>query len=86
MRTVLVTTKHRGVFCGQLEEVRGDWCALQNVRCAIKFGTTGGFLELAQTGPTAESKIGSEAPRIEIYDVTSIIDCTEEAAKAWKDA
>jgi len=86
MKTVLITTSHRGVFCGELESVEGDKAILQNARCAIRFATTGGFLELAQTGPTSTSKIGAAAPRITLYDVTSISDCTEEAANAWKDA
>lgn len=83
---VLVTTKHRGVFFGTLDAREGDLVTLENARCAIRFGTTEGFLELAKTGPTVSSKIGATAPKIELYDVTSITEVTPEAATAWETA
>lgn len=86
MKYVLVTTKHRGVFAGELAERELDKVTLHHARCAIKWSTTGGFLELAKDGPNRNSKIGSEAPVLELYDVTSIADCTEAAEKAWRAA
>ena len=73
-QSVLVTTQHRGVFFGKLVEERdgGKTIELENARCAIRFGTTTGFLELSQTGPTSRSKIGAVAPRIRLHEVTSI--------------
>lgn len=87
-RPVLVTTAHRGVFFGYLVEERdgGKTVILANARCAIKFNTTGGFLELAGSGPNSGSKIGERAPEIKLYDVTSISDCTEKAVAAWEAA
>lgn len=80
---VLVTTKHRGVFFGLLAIRDGNMVILTRARCAIKFGTTDGFLELARSGPTQNSKIGAEAPRIQLFDVTSIAECTPEATERW---
>lgn len=80
---VLVTTQHRGVFFGLLEAKDGNTVTLTRARCAIRFGTTDGFLQLAKTGPTGDSKIGAEAPRIELFDVTSITDCTPSATERW---
>lgn len=85
---VLVTTEYRGVFFGELasETDNGRTVVLNNVRCAIRFGTKGGFMELAQDGPTSNSKIGTEAPSVKLYGVTSIVACTEKAVKTWKSA
>lgn len=85
---VLVTTAHRGVFAGVLKALSDDEkrCDLAEARCAIRFGTTEGFLELAESGPTKDSRIGSTAPEIRLYDLTSITVCSSEAEKAWRDA
>lgn len=87
-KTVIVTTKHRGVFFGELIESNADSKSvrLANVRCAIRFGTKGGFIELANTGPTKNSRIGDPAPSADIYDVTMITDVTAEAAEKWRAA
>lgn len=88
MKYVLVTTEYRGVFAGEQdtydEEARR--ITLKNVRCAIYWATKGGFLELADVGPNESSKIGSVAPRVELHGVTSVVDCTEKAEKAWRSA
>lgn len=81
---VLITTEHRGVFFGKLTEESGDVVTLQEARCAIRWATTGGFLELAKKGPNANSKVGDEAPEIILRDVTSTTRCTPEAVEAWK--
>ena len=86
MKYVLVTTKHRGVFAGEMESEEGTTVVLTHARCAIRWGTTGGFLELAETGPNDKSRIGNVAPRIKLHDVTSIADVSEAAEKAWRDA
>lgn len=87
IRKVLVTTAHRGVFFGTFLEEKdsGKTIILTNARCAIRFGTIGGFLELADTGPTSKSLIGNPAEKITLYDVTSITEVTEEAAKRWEE-
>jgi hypothetical protein len=82
-RPVLVTTVHRGVFFGFLESRDGNSVTLTNARCAIRWETSGGFLELADIGPNSLSKIGSVAPRIELFDVTSITDITPQAVERW---
>ena len=86
MRPVIVTTSHRGVFFGYADDTRGDQVVLTDARMAIRWGTTGGILQLAQTGPTKLSKIGSPAPRIELRSITAVIDVTTEAEAAWKAA
>ena len=82
---VLVTTKHRGVFFGYALDTSGETIHLTRARCAIRFGTTGGFMELAEFGPTAKSKVGARAD-IQVRDVTSVTLVTEQATAAWEAA
>jgi len=87
MKAVLVTTKHRGVFAG---EVPDDFdmdtrsFPLVNAKMAIYFGTTKGLMELCETGPTRSSKISAPADIPMLHDVTAIFDITSEAWKAWQ--
>ncbi len=85
-KPVIITTSHRGVFFGDLEKGTEEsrTVTLANARNAIYWATSKGFLELAQVGPNPRSKIGSVAPRIVLHDVTSVTDCTEAAAAAWR--
>ena len=80
---VLVTTEYRGVFAGFLESQDSRTVVLTRAKCAIRWNTGGGFLELAKKGPNDGSRIGSEAERITLYGVTSIADVTDEAREKW---
>ena len=86
-KPVLVTTEHRGVFFGYLELGEDEGCkdklVLRNVRCAIYWAGTGGFLSLASDGPNENCRIGDEATRVILHDITSVSDCTDVAAKRW---
>ena len=82
---VLVTTTHRGVFFGVLKEQDGEVVTLTDAQNCITWSTaTKGFLGLASKGPQPESRIGPVVPKITLYGVTSITDCTDEATKVWK--
>lgn len=84
---VLITTKHRGVFAGILaEDAAPAHVVLLEARCAIKFGTTKGFMQLAESGPTSKSIIGSVVPQVRLFDITSITSITEEAKEKWESA
>jgi len=83
--SVLVTTSHRGVFCGLAErsEFEATTMTLTEARMAIRWGTTEGLFELAATGPTGKSKISAKVPELILQDVTSVSVLTESARKAW---
>ena len=86
---VLVTTQHRGVFFGHADpEVlteRSFW--LERCRCCISWSANvGGFLGLAKHGPNRDCKIGTEATKVLLHDVTSVTECTAEATEAWTKA
>lgn len=82
-RPVIVTTVHKGVFFGYAHDTKGDSVFLEGCRMAIRFGTTKGFMELAETGPTDSSKISARAD-MEVRGVTSVCEVTEKAAEAWE--
>lgn len=83
---VIITTLYRGVYFGELVDHQGQTCILENARMAIRWGTTNGVDQLANTGPTSSSKLGDVAPRVWLCGLTSVVDCTPEAVKAWSKA
>ena len=87
MKHILVTTKHRGVFYGQVSEkqdLTATTMRLENARMAIYWGTTGGVAELAKSGPTKKSKIGSAATIEAVHDITAVWGVEESAAEKWQ--
>lgn len=85
----LVTTKHRGVFAGELadgQDLTATSLPLCGARMAIAFGTTRGLMELAHTGPTSRSKISAPADIPMLHDVTAIFAITDAAWAKWQAA
>lgn len=83
---VLVTTAHRGVFAGEIaddQDLSVKAMPLKNARMAIRFGTTKGLMQLAETGPTSSSRISAPADIPMLHDITAIFAVTEEAWTAW---
>lgn len=86
MKAILVTTEHRGVFYGEVpdyQDMTARTMALTGARMAIKWGTTRGVAELAHTGPTPQSKIGSPADLPALHDITAVWTVTDEARERW---
>jgi hypothetical protein len=89
MKAVLVTTKHRGVFAGLIEDDQDltvDAMPLKSARMAIRWGTTKGVMQLAETGPTGNSKISAVADIPILKDITAIFAITDEAWAKWQAA
>lgn len=84
-RPVIVCTEHRGVFFGYATDTKGTEINLRNARMAIRFGTTRGVMQLAETGPTSSSTISARAD-IDVRNVTAVFEVTPEATKAWESA
>ena len=85
-RAVIVTTEHRGVFFGYADDTSGDVIQLRAARnCVYWSRGVRGFMGLAATGPDKESKVGPAAD-IEVRKITSVIECTSDAIKAWEAA
>lgn len=85
LRPVIVCTEHRGVFFGYASKTNGDAIDLKNARMAIYFGTSRGVMELAETGPTPNSKISATAD-IEVRKVTAVFEVKPEAEKKWRES
>lgn len=83
-RAVLVTTAHRGVFFGYATDTSGETIKLRAGRnCLYWSKDCKGFLGLAASGPTANCRIGPAAD-IEVRNVTSVSEVTDEAAAKWE--
>lgn len=83
-RAVVVTTTHRGVFFGYSADVDGEIVKLRAGRnCVYWSSDVKGFIGLAATGPNKNCKIGPAAD-ISLRNITSVIECTPEAAAAWE--
>lgn len=86
MRPVIVTTSHKGVFFGYMEDnSAGDVIQLKRARMCIRWGTTRGLLELAETGPTTRSKISARAD-IQVRSITAVIEVTQAATAKFEEA
>jgi len=86
MKPVMVTTAHRGVFAGLVpdnQDMVARTVRLEDARMAIYWGTTRGVMELADTGPTEESRISAPATIEALHDVTAIFAVTDEAWAKW---
>jgi len=85
-RAVLVTTAHRGVFFGYAEKTEGETIALKRARLCLYWSKeVRGFMGLASTGPTSSCRIGPPAD-IELRSITSVVEVTPIAVKAWEAA
>ena len=86
---VIITTVHRGVFAGEIDDDQDltvKAMPLRGARMAIYFGTTRGLLELAETGPTAKSKISAPADIPMLHDITAVFAVTDKAWAKWQAA
>lgn len=88
-RAVLVTTEHRGVFYGFLVgEVAKAKVTLRAMRNITYWSEdVHSFVGLAATGPTKNCRISRPAgEESTVFDVTSVVAVTSEAAKRFEEA
>jgi len=85
---VLVTTEHRGVFFGELvgTPTKAKATLAKARMCVYWSRDLKGVLGLAISGPSASCRVGMAVPKITLYDVTSVTECSPEAVKAWESA
>ena len=86
MRPVVVTTAHRGVFIGETDAAVGaEVVVLQNGRNVFRWGAESkGFVGIAAKGLFSGSVVGPAATKLELRNVTAVIDATAEAAATWE--
>lgn len=84
---VLITTLHRGVFFGYIEESDADKDQIklyEKQMCTHYSSDMHGVFGLAKYGPSETCKVGPPVPWAIIKNITSVVACTEESAKRWK--
>lgn len=88
MTKALITTEHRGVFCGTIKDDTKlpAEITLTDVRNCIYWTECGGFLGLAASGPNDNCRIGANVPELTLYKITSITPVSKDAAKKWDKA
>lgn len=82
---LVVTTAHKGVFFGYGTPKLAKSIRLTKVRMAVYWSSNvKGVLGLAVTGPLSGCKISPAVPAMSLDAVTSVMEATPEAAKAWE--
>ena len=86
-RAVVVTTQHRGVFFGYLNDdpVLANTITLQRARMCVYWPSSShGVLGLASDGPGKGAKVSPAVPRLALIAVTAVMDATARAVRAWE--
>ena len=82
---LVVTTVHKGVFFGLGKLTTNKTILLEECQMCVYWSSDiKGVVGLASTGPSKSCKIGPPAPAITLQDITSVMECSEQAATAWK--
>ncbi len=89
---VVVFDSNRGMYFGYVEEIDIDRkiIRLSRARHCFMRAATGmpdceGNYSLAVVGPIGRSRVGPRVDMI-VFDVSKIIQCTDDAVKAWEEA
>ena len=83
---VVVTTSHRGVFFGYVEDpTLQDTMTLHRARMCVYWPEqVKGVLGLAVTGPLEGSKVGPAVVELTINNVDAVMKMTEESVRQWE--
>lgn len=82
----VVTTGKRGVFFGIVKNKKKDSLDLHDAQMCVYWSSdVRGVLGLASSGPNKNCRITKAIPKIELNEITSVMDVTEEAYKNWKE-
>jgi hypothetical protein len=90
-RPVMVTTEHRGVFFGYLDERTytpgAETVVLKRARNCLSWDRdVRGVFGLAVTGPGKQCRIGPAAAEIELRAITSVTPVEAQAVERWESA
>ena len=82
---LVVTTQHRGVFFGYGLQTTKKIIRIEKARMAVSWTSDlKGIMGLADIGPSRSCRVSMAIPAITLQDVTSIMEASPEAAKAWE--
>ena len=85
---VIVTDSHRGVVYGKLVELNRDakHAVLADARHVYSWARNEkaqGLFGLAVAGPAEGSRIGPPVTSLEVFDVSKVLDVSDEAVKVF---
>ena len=85
LRHVVVTTANRGIFIGQTDAPVGAPVIVLTGGRNVFFYTaeTDGFVGIASKGIFRGAKVGPAADRLELRNITAVIDASREAVETW---
>lgn len=92
MKPILITTEFRGVFFGYVDpddplDSLPEKIELTNARnCVYWSRAQKGVFGLATIGPDSDCRVGHKLPKFTAWKITSITECTPEAAEKWEAA
>ena len=82
---LVVTTLHKGVFFGYGEPPDAKTLRLEQCRICVYWSSdTKGVVGLAADGPSKGSRVSPAAPAMTIQDITSCMEASDAAVKAWE--
>lgn len=84
---VIITTEHRGVFFGYIDESKkkDTVITVRRARNVIYWtADVRGFMGLAALGPTSGCRIGPAVEEVELHKVTSLLKVSTEALVKWE--
>jgi len=88
MKAVVVTTGNHGVFFGYIDsdkpQTKDEITLTQCRNCIYWHNSLHGFMGLASQGPNEQCKIGGAVSSVKLFNVTAILDASDEAVKAWE--
>jgi hypothetical protein len=83
-RFLVVTTAHKGVFGGYGIPTTEKTIRLEQAQMCVYWSEdVKGVVGLAVTGPSKNCRVGPAASAITLQDVTSVMEVTKKAEKAW---
>lgn len=84
-KPLVVTTEHRGVFFGWGVPTKDKTIELTKAQMCVYWSSDiGGVLGLASSGPSGKCRISPAIPKITLQAVTSVMEASKEAVKAWE--
>ena len=84
-KAVLVTTAHRGVFCGYAEDTSGETITLMEARMAVYWSKDmRGVLGLASKGPSESCRISPAVESMTLESITGVALVSDDAMARWK--
>lgn len=82
---LVVTTEHKGVFFGYGTPTTEKVIRLEKARMAVYWDSNAkSVVGLASQGPGPGCRVGPPAPAITLQEVTSVMECSDEAVQAWE--